>query len=508
MLQIKNLSLYLIQDDRGIIEDFNFSLNRKDKVALIGEEGNGKSMLLKTIYDENSVKDICKIKGSIFKSNETIGYLPQIIDKCVLTKTTSEYLNSQIPIEVFDYSKYYTLLNEFDFNEDLINDDNYIANLSGGEKIKFYLLVEMMKDPTILLLDEPSNDLDLDSVKWLENFMIRLDIPLIFVSHDTKLLSNVANKIIHIEQLMRRSEPHYTISSTGYDVYVSKREEYIITQNKKSNKDREEFDKKMQRYRKVHDSVETYLKATNSRDYITGKRLKDKMHTVKSMGKRLEKEEANLSKAPDYEEPILIDFDDNIEIANSKTILDYKLNELKVGDKLLSKNISLKIIGAEKICIVGKNGAGKTTLIKNIEEELKRNNLKVGYMPQDYDVNYDINAIEFLSNDFSLEEHTKISTYLGSLNFKREEMYRKISDLSGGQKAKLFFAKMNLNKSEILILDEPTRNLSPLSQKEVISALKNFKGAIISVSHDRNFIESVCDKIYELNENGLSVVNK
>lgn len=126
-------------------------------------------------------------------------------------------------------------------------------------------------------------------------------------------------------------------------------------------------------------------------------------------------------------------------------------------------------------------------------------------MPQNYfDLyNNDVNAIEFLSKTFNKDEHTEISTYLGSLNFTREEMYTNISKLSGGQKAKLYFAKMNLKRAEVMVLDEPTRNLSPTSQVEVLESLKSFKGAIISFSHDRNYINNVCDRIYKLNKSGL-----
>ncbi|SSZ12349.1 Uncharacterized ABC transporter ATP-binding protein YheS [Anaerococcus octavius] len=123
----------------------------------------------------------------------------------------------------------------------------------------------------------------------------------------------------------------------------------------------------------------------------------------------------------------------------------------------------MKVIGPEKICIVGKNGAGKSTLLKKIKNECQSLNLKIGYMPQSYFEfeKTDTNAIEYLSDSFTKDEQTKASNLLGSLNFKREEMFRNIADLSGGQKAKLFFAKMNLDKAEVLILDEPTRNLSP-----------------------------------------------
>lgn len=117
------------------------------------------------------------------------------------------------------------------------------------------------------------------------------------------------------------------------------------------------------------------------------------------------------------------------------------------------------------------------------------------------------NAIEYLADSFTKDEQTKASNILGSLNFKREEMFRNIADLSGGQKAKLFFARMNLDKAEVLILDEPTRNLSHLSKLEIIEALKNYKGAIIAVSHDKDFIDEVFDKLYELGPFGLKRAN-
>lgn len=171
MLQINNLNIYLLEDLRLLIEDFTFSLNKSDKVALIGEEGNGKSILLKAIYDKKLIEDICSISGDIFTSNENIAYLPQAIDEEVLKKTTEEYLHENIPYEFFNYNLFYKLIVELDFDEDLISTDKYILTLSGGERIKYTLLVELMKSPTIFLMDEPSNDLDLESVKWLENFM-------------------------------------------------------------------------------------------------------------------------------------------------------------------------------------------------------------------------------------------------------------------------------------------------------------------------------------------------
>lgn len=506
MLQIKNLSIYLREDARILIEDFSFNLNNNDKVGLIGEEGNGKSILLKTIYNKNIVEKFCDVRGDINISNNVIGYLPQIVDDKFLDYSTNKYLLESLKFEI-DYNLFYRLLKDFNINENLISDNIIINNLSGGEKIKFLLFVEMLKNPTILLMDEPSNDLDIESVLWLERFMKSLNIPLIFVSHDTQLLSNVANVIIHFELIQRRTKVKYTISNNSYEDYIEKRINSIKNQTQRANKEQEEFNKKLNRYKKIYNSVENALKTTKPNNPAAGKNLKDKIHSLKSMGKLLEKEKNNLTQTPDFEESIDILFD-NVNLPNGKVVLDLKLDELKIEQKFLSQNIHLKIVGPEKICIIGKNGAGKTTLIKLIIKELEKNNLKVGYMPQTYfDLkNYNQTAVEFLSNRFTKEEHTKISTYLGSLNFKREEMYRKIENLSGGQKAKLFFAKMNLDKAQVLVLDEPTRNLSPLSQPEIINALQNFTGAVISISHDRNFINKIGEKIYILDKLGLKKI--
>ena len=171
------------------------------------------------------------------------------------------------------------------------------------------------------------------------------------------------------------------------------------------------------------------------------------------------------------------------------------LDELKINGKILSKNINLSVIGKKKLVILGKNGSGKTTLLKKILEKLKETpNIKVGYMPQNYDevLNNYSKVLDFLSEN-NEESITRIRSLLGMLKFTSEEMLNDISNLSGGQKAKIFLLKMFLDKSNVLLLDEPTRNLSPLSNPVIRKLLKEYPGSIISVSHDRKYIEEVCD---------------
>lgn len=501
MLQVQKLSIYLKNDLREIIKDFDFILNAGDKVALIGEEGNGKSLLIKAIIDKSLIEDFAEIKGEIYKKGEIFAYLPQNVDQH-LHLSTSDYIRRTIG--EIDYNLYYKLITELDFNENLISDSVKLNNLSGGERIKFVLFVELLKEPTVLLLDEPSNDLDINSIKWLENFLLKTKLPFIFVSHDTDLLAKVSNRVIHIEQFQKKTNVSITISNVNYENYRQNRESFLENETRIAKKENEEFNKKIERFKNVHDKVENALRAT--KNDLIGRNLKDKMHTVKAIGRRLEKEKENLTQLPDTEHIIDIKFHD-VHIPNGQKVINIDLEKLDIGGKILSQNIKLEIYGPEKICIVGNNGAGKTTLLKKIAKELEDKKFKVGYMTQNYlEVkDYNSTATEFLSKTFSKSEHTEISNFLSSLNFTRDEMFSKVSKLSGGQKAKLFFAKMIMDRAEILILDEPTRNLSPTSVPEVINALKNFGGAIIAVSHDRKFIDAIFDKVYFLDREGLKI---
>src|SRR5699024_8115317 len=211
-------------------------------------------------------------------------------------------------------------------------------------------------------------DLDYESASFITKLMKEMKIPLIFVSHDPELLRKVANRIVHLEQVHRRQIPRHMIFNGPYDLYIKERENQIRIQTTRANKEREEFFKKAERYRKVYDSVNHAINAT--KNDIEGKNLKDKMSSVKSLGRRLDKEKENLTQRPDIEDAIGIFFDDSIEIPNSKVVLDFNLDKLLAGEKILSYNIDLKVIGPEKICIVGKNGAGKTTLLKEIYKHL------------------------------------------------------------------------------------------------------------------------------------------
>lgn len=196
---------------------------------------------------------------------------------------------------------------------------------------------------------------------------------------------------------------------------------------------------------------------------------------------------------------------------NSKNILNFSLETLQIADKKLSRNIHLSITGPEKIAIIGENGVGKTTLLKKVRDELiQHSSLKIGYMPQNYEDLLDLSktAIEFLETTGIKEAITKAFTHLGSMKFTSDEMHHSMENLSGsgGQKAKLLILKMILDQCEVLILDEPTRNFSPLTTPVLCSALTAFEGVIISISHDRRYLHEVATTIYELTSEGLTKI--
>lgn len=531
MLIISNLSLILKKDLRVLIKDFSLTVNKKDKIGIIGEEGNGKSSLFKAIYNQEEASICLEIKGTINIKNEKIGYLPQMVEKELLEKSANELLNEKIDYSLLDYKKYYFYIDKFNLDEEkLLSSSLLVGNLSGGERIKLFLLIELMKEPTVLLLDEPSNDLDLLSLNLLEELIINLDIPVIFISHDEHFLSRCANRIVHIESLKSKSEARVSVKNLSYDDYNQTREDFLDKNIREFNKDKENFEKKIEKYNRVYQSVNYALNTVSRQAPSVAKNLKDKMHSIKSMEKRYIKEKENLTQKYEVEDAINLKFDNldkgrsgssnskiNYLVDANKEVLDLNIDSLKVnsGITLIDKQISLYIKGAKKVALIGENGVGKTTLLRLIYHELKKNtSFKVGYMSQNYEdelLNY-LSPLDYLSkilNVSNKEDLTKIQTYLGSLKLTYEEMNRSISSLSGGEKAKIFFAKLILEKDNVMLLDEPTRNISPLSNKAFINSIKEYNGVLIAVSHDRNFVYQVFDDIYELDkENGLKKISK
>lgn len=506
MLQIKNLSITHKKDLREIINGFAFTLNQGDKAVIIGEEGNGKSTLLKLIYDERLVSDYAEFSGEIIKNNLVLGYLAQELETEESRKTVYEYLCSlpaffdQTPKELADIAFLLGLKPAFFYSDQKIN------TLSGGETVKLQLAKILFLKPDVLLLDEPSNDIDMDTLAWLEQFILESKIPVLFVSHDETLIERTANAVIHIEQIRRKTVSRWTVAKTSYAQYIEERTAKFSHQEQVAKKEQSDYEKQQERFLKIQSKVEHQQNAISRGDPHGGRLLKKKMKAVKSLEHRFSKEYENRTKLPESEEAIMASFSEHAFVPGGKTVLDFSLNELTAEKAVLAKNIRLFVSGNEKICITGKNGAGKTTLLKIIAGELlERTDIQAAYMPQNYDelLCGSLTPVAFLCKTGDKNEITKVRTFLGSVKFTADEMSHATSELSGGQKAKLYFLKMILDENNVLILDEPTRNFSPLSNPVIRDILKAFRGAIISVSHDRKFIREVCTKVYELTKDGL-----
>lgn len=502
MLEIKNLSISI--NDRYLIENLNLTLNTGDKLAIIGEEGNGKSTLLKSILGKC---EYAVISGNINLKNNRIGYLEQSINKENLNRTVYDFLF----INENDYydkiNNLYKYLDLISLNDKILKQN--ISTLSGGEKVKVSILKLLLNEYDILFLDEPTNDLDIETLEWLEKFINNTNKPIIYVSHDETLLSNTANMILHLEQIKKKTSCRHTLLKIDYNTYVDKRLRKIEKQTRVAKSEKREYKKQQEKLQKVMQKVEHQQNTISRSDPHGAQLLKKKMHSLKSQEKKLDNME--LTDIPDIEDSINFFFE-NIEIPKTKNIIDIDIKQLTISNKMLAKNIKLDIIGNTHICIIGKNGVGKSTLIKIIYEKLKdRTDIKVGYMPQTYDDvlnNYEY-VLDFISPNGIKDEITKARIFLGNMKFTKEEMTSKIKNLSNGTKAKLFLVKLVLDECDVLVLDEPTRNVSPLSNPVIRKALKEYNGTIISVSHDRKYINEVIDSIYILTENGLTKkVNK
>lgn len=503
MLEIKDLNIKTLKREKEIITNLNLNINKGDKLAIIGEEGNGKSTLLKCIYNQDLIKDYTIVTGKIIKNNLNIGYLEQFLDSKWNNQIVENYFVKNNPDSEIDYDKYTEIYKLDEIFKSLnLNYDEFankiIGDLSGGEKVKIQIAKICLNSLDLLLLDEPTNDIDIETLEWLEKFILNSKIPIVFISHDEVLLEKVANGILHLEQSSNKTKAKYTVEHIGYKEYVEKRNYLIDKQYQVSRYEKREQEKQLQKMNDIYNSVRHELENISRQNPGGARLLKKKMKNVKAMRDRML--DRKITEIPNVEEKIFAKFHNEDEIHNSKVVLDYYLDELKVQDKVLKKDIHIKIIGKEKVCIIGRNGSGKTTLIKKMYENMKnRKDLKVGYMPQNYDdlLNLDDNCIEFLKMNLTKQEETTIRTYLSSMKFTNDEIVSHVSNLSGGQKAKLFIVKLILEKANVLILDEPTRNLSPLSNPTIRNFLKEFNGTIISISHDRKFIEEVCTRVIE-----------
>ena len=512
MFQVKQLTITHKKDLTTLVEDLSFSLLPGDRAALIGEEGNGKSTLLRLLADPALVSGYADWTGQLPSPRLRRGDLAQELSQEELALPVDDFCCRWAGFSAADPRSLSRAGRQTGLPLDLFYDGRPMATLSGGERVKLRLALLLLEEPDILLLDEPSNDLDLATLRWLESFLLSLSVPVLFVSHDEGLLEHTANLIIHLERLRRRTRPRSVLIRSGYRDYVARRSADFDRQSQQARKEERQYQQKMDRYRQIRSKVEHQQATISRQDPHGGQLLKKKMHAVESMGRRFEREREQMTQMPEWEEAIVTFFDPHRSaIPAGKEVLRLELPRLEVGNRLLARNLSLHVIGPERIGVIGPNGVGKSTLLKEIAQHLlPRQDLRCAYMPQDYgdSLAAQRSPVEILAPSGHREEVTRARTLLGAMKYKAEEMEHPASGLSGGQRAKLLFLSMVLAGSNVLLLDEPTRNFSPLSAPVIRRVLADFPGTIISVSHDRVYLRQVCTRLLELTPEGLREVGE
>ena len=504
MIKINHLTITQNKDLRDLVSDLTMTIQDGEKVAIIGEEGNGKSTLLRSLMGERFAD--FTIKGDIQSDPQSLAYIPQHLPEELKKKSLQDYFF--LDSTELDYSILYRLAEELHFDSDRFASKQEIGSLSGGEALKIQLIHELAKPFEILFLDEPSNDLDLETVDWLKSQIQKMRQTVIFISHDEDFLSQTADTIIHLRLVKHRKEAETLVEHLDYDRYSEQRKADFTRKSQQAANDQRSYEKTMEKHRRVKQKVENALRAT--KDSTAGRLLAKKMKNVLSQEKRYEKAAQSMTQKPLEEEHIQLFFSDIQPLPASKVLVRLENETLSIGQRVLAQGLQLTVRGQEKIGIIGPNGVGKSTLLAKLQQLLSdKREISLGFMPQDYQetLNLDLSPVEFLNQTGHKGELQKIQSFLASLNFSYPEMHHQIRSLSGGQQGKLLLLNLVLRKPNFLLLDEPTRNFSPTSQPEIRKLFVNYPSGLVTVSHDRRFLKEVCTNIYRLTEHGLEVVD-
>lgn len=513
MISIENLTIAF--GFEPLLDNISFLINRKDKIALVGKNGAGKTTLLRTIAGEQK-----PTSGTISYSRDlSIGYLPQQMIHAEGTTVKEETrkafkhisdiqeritsLSNQLAERTdYDSPQYQTLIDQLTHDNELLqmlggqnfdgemektllglgflrtDFDRPCSEFSGGWRMRIELAKILLQSPDLLLLDEPTNHLDIESIQWLEQFLIQSRSAVLLVSHDRAFIDNVTNRTIEI------SLGHIYDYNVNYSHYLTLRQERHEQQvrayenQQKMIQDTEEF---IERFR---------YKAT-------------KAVQVQSRIKQLEKLER-----------VEVDLEDNsrlrLKFPPAPRSGDYPVIaddvEKAFGEHVVFSHATFTIHRGEKVAFVGKNGEGKTTLVRCIMGQLPYSgtlkighNVKIGYFAQNQASLLDENltVFETIDNVATGDIRTKIRDILGAFMFGGEASDKKVKVLSGGERSRLAMIRLLLEPVNLLILDEPTNHLDMRSKDVLKEALQAFDGTLIVVSHDRYFLDGLVNKVYE-----------
>lgn len=515
-----DISLNKIKKNYGfndVLTDINFDVYTNDKIALVGLNGSGKSTILKLIYGiENPNSGNISIRNNI-----SIGYLSQnyenkdILVKNMLYENFKDVLKLEYEIKKIeskmqtqenDYkliTKYCNLLEKLNdiggykvkekitktvdtFKLEKLLEKNFNI-LSGGEKKLVLLANIMIKNPDVILLDEPTNYLDINTLEWLENYLINYKGSLVIVSHDRYFLDKVTNKTILIE-----NGTNY-IFHGNYSYYLKENENRIIN----------EFEKYKDQQKQIEEMKKTIKKLREWGQLGNNERF---FKRAKCIERRLEKIE--LINKPKVKNNIPITFNDNKRTGHD--VLKINNLNLVIEDKILLDNVNFVLTYGTRTCILGSNGSGKSTLIKYIINNYNNSkstdnikigtNVKIGYIEQEIKFkNEDIRVYDEARKYFNGEEYLLRSS-LFKFMFYGDDIYKKLNKLSGGERVRLLLFCLIQQEINFLILDEPTNHID-IETKEVLEdALIDFKGTILFVSHDRYFINKIATSILEIKD--------
>lgn len=516
-----------------ILNDISFVLEENDKVCLIGNNGAGKSTLLKILNGDEKYDS-----GIINYNGESIGMLKQETDIEDYELTITNYIKKNTGIEdienklksleenlndsnMEEYGNILDLylkldgynfenninmiLSGLDFNIDL---NRKVGTLSGGEKIKILLAVLLLSNPDIMLLDEPTNNLDIDAIEFLEKYLSRLDKKMIIVSHDEEFLNNISNKIFELED---GNLTEYKMSYYEYLKY--KDDEY----NRKLNEYNELKDKKQELKDRIKEKEAWSSKGTNSKkkkdnDKIANNFAKERTKKTSNEVSKLTRELEKIGNS-DFREKEEITFD--INFSNEKGNKDIIIDNLVCGyDSFKTNPINLTIPFGLKLSISGKNGTGKSTFIKTLLSDIEKisgnisvgSEVKFGYISQDTLISdIDKTIYEYLTEEKEEIDNGLLFTILSKFNISYDDRGKKYSSLSPGERTRVNLAKLSLDKVNILVLDEVTNHLDIEALNLIYSAVRNFKGTIISISHNRKFNEILNpDIIYNITDGNLT----
>ena len=480
MVSIEHLSIEY--SSRPILDDITFLINQRERIALVGKNGAGKTTLLRMLAGVET-----PTSGRISKMGDiTIGYLPQVMMH-VDGKTLREDVMSII--QCSDVQEFRSSGEEARFIAEMDRTiiglgferkdfDRPCSEFSGGWRMRIELAKILLQHPDLLLLDEPTNHLDIESIQWLEEFLKTNGSALVLVSHDRAFLDNVTTRTIEIT-LGRIYD--YNVPYSQFKVLRQERHEQQVRAYMNQQKMIQETEEFIERFR---------YKAT-------------KAVQVQSRIKQLEKLDR-----------LEVDLEDNSRLslrfppAPRSGDFPVIVEDLRkdFGDHMVFQNANFTIRRGEKVAFVGKNGEGKTTLVRCIMGQLDYlgnlkigHNVKIGYFAQNQAALLDGEMTVFETIDYVAvgDIRTKIRDILGAFMFGGEASEKKVKVLSGGERSRLAMIRLLLEPCNLLILDEPTNHLDMQSKDVLKAALKEFNGTVICVSHDRDFLDGLVDKVYE-----------